>query len=194
MINSFKSMIWLVVLTVILSACTPALAPSRSSESPWNSSTPQDTLPDGTLPVTREISGQIESCSSPASDEADSLIELSIETNDEGLLTYCIRLVPVGAENSVAPDLRIHLPQSMSSAQTSGAGWVCERNLSAQDDVLPGVHIDEFCRSASVQARYPGLVRIVIPADDVKSDDRVCVQAILKTSVELACLPVETSE
>lgn len=177
---------------IFLTGCVPVTAnPELSTDSSWIEVTPAGTNPGRTSPTLEDEPELVNTCQSPPTHLPDSPIDFLVETDEEGTVTYCIHLNSADYPKGVAPDLLIHLPETMQSAQVTGAGWSCERLSAVQDEILDGTHIDDLCRNVTAQERYPGLIRIVVPAESVRVDDRICIQALVKEQIELACIPTE---
>jgi hypothetical protein len=179
------------LLVLMLAGCVSTAEPLGLPGSSWSTVAPGDTDPRRQSPVPEATSEQADTCLSSIEHQSDLFIKLTMEMDEQGMLTYCIQLNSVGGDPGIAPDLIIHFPETMQSARTSGTGWVCERTAPVEDDILPGMHVDDHCRNASAHPRYPGLVRVMLPKDQVDLGDRLCVQAVIKDRIEMTCIATD---
>ena len=109
---------------MLFSACSPlpsslgdvfATNVPQSSTGPveaiWGSTVPAGRSGIGELSPTRENTEQQNYCVADASaTQSDSPLVLTVETDKQGQIIYCIRLVPQEGDFRIAPDLFIHLP------------------------------------------------------------------------------------
>lgn len=186
---------WLILPMLILMACAPLQSPAlewSEVNAPETTARAMPLTPLAATPSAGTAPAPVQDCpSDPVNEPANPFILLNVEPVEVRAgqtLTYCIQLMPAGADVSLPPDVLIHLPTGSKSLQTSGVGWICESLFDQQDNLIPDPHPDLACRSLVVAgARYPTVIRVSALAPETAGEIRSCTDARFKDRIETTC-------